>query len=84
MCRAGQNYATKGSRCNDSTFKVYRLHGLLKVCTVLSAKLWQVFLLVEGPTTVHIYARPFSERVTVHLCARCVVVSRLCRVVQDL
>ena len=59
-------------------------NGLLKVCTVLSAKLWQVFLLVEGPTTVHIYARPFSERVTVHLCARCVVVSRLCRVVQDL
>ena len=59
-------------------------NGLLKVCTVLSSKLWQVFHLVEGTTTVHIYARPFLERVTVYLCARSVVVSRLCRVVQEL
>ena len=59
-------------------------NGLLKVCTVLSAKLWQVFLLFEGSPTVHIYARPFLQRVTVYLCARCVVVSWMCRVVQDL
>ena len=35
-------------------------NGLLKVCTVLSAKLWQVFLLVEGTTTVHLYMQGLS------------------------
>ena len=52
--------------------------------SVLSAKLWQVYLQVEGATAIHIYARPFLERVAIHLCARSVVVSWLCRVVQEL
>ena len=67
----------------DSTFELYGLQQTYKR-SILSAKLWQVYLQVEGITTVHIYARPFLERVAIHLCARSVVVSWLCRVVQEL
>ena len=82
LSTAGQNYATKGSRCNDSTFELYRLQRTIKsLYCLLNCGKYFFWLKVQQLFT---YARPFLERVTVYLCARSVVVSWLCRVVQEL